>query len=154
MQALFKARKSGCTPADILAARKLLMRKHRHGYIGRLDESRAQRLAESVAGLDALAEARRRASMALDQVIWQAQSRWPELVRGFAVPKTTVLWRFTFLVAQDRRKALIQILRRRGLQVSQLFAPMHRQYLEPDDDFPIAPPLTAVRPRSRRMPCR
>ena len=142
MRAYFEARKLARNPAAALAARNALMRKHRHGYIARLDETLARRLVESVAEIDTLAEARRKTTAALDKVINRAQSRWPELIRRFAVPETTTLWRFTFQVAPARRKTLVQTLRRRGLQVSQLFAPMHRQYLLPDGGFPVAVALS------------
>jgi dTDP-4-amino-4,6-dideoxygalactose transaminase len=138
MEACFRGRKQAASPEAWAGERDSLLRQHRHAYVFQIDDDQAARIGAAVATIDRLAEQRRQAAAALQAVVLEAQARWPAQVVAFDTPETAVLWRFTFQVAPARRQPLVESLRRAGLQVSTLFQPMHRPYLQPDDAFPNA----------------
>ena len=136
MEACFRGRKQAPSPPEWVKQRDALMRRHRHADVFQIDEDQAARIGAAVATIDGLAERRRQASATLTAVLLEAQARWPAQVTAFATPDTAVLWRFTFQVAPPHRQPIVEALRRAGLQVSTLFQPMHRHYLQPDERIP------------------
>lgn len=138
MEACFRGRKQAPSPAEWVRQRDDLMRRHRHAYVFQIDEDQAARIGAAVATIDGLAEQRRQAAAAFQGVLLDAQARWPSQVTAFATPGTVVLWRFTFQITPPHRQPVVEALRRAGLQVSTLFQPMHRHYLQPDEPFPNA----------------
>jgi len=138
MEACFLGRKQAPSAESWVAQRDKLMRRHRHAYVFQIEEDQAERIGAAVATIDGLAAQRQHATAALQGVLREAQARWPSHLQAFATPQTAALWRFSFLAAAPHRQSLVEALRRAGLQVSTLFQPMHRQYLQPDDAFPQA----------------